>query len=153
MYVKGASPFAAFTDHYRKQRSNQNPIKLSKEVNESLQQTAPQSREKQGSKGSWVPVGRQHATGNYSVQPSVVKTTDHGQVVQHVQEVRPRGGGGSEAGDEGLTVIQEVHRRTGSAAAQKKPKGGSTRLFTNCLMNIGISFASGGDLGDSVKAT
>lgn len=105
--------FAAFTDDYRKQRSNKNPIKLSEEVNESRQQTAPRSREKKGSKGSWVPVGRQHATGNYSVQPSVVKTTDHGQVVQHVQKVRPRGGGGSEAGDEGLTVIQEVHSRTG----------------------------------------
>ena len=82
-------------------------------MNESRQQTAPRSREKQGFKGSWVPVGRQHATGNHSVQPSVVKTTDHGQVVQHVQEVRPRGGGVSEAGDEGLTVIQEVHSRTG----------------------------------------
>ena len=116
---KNPREFAAFTDHHRGQRSNQNAIKLSrriklsKEVNESRQQTAPRSGKKQGSKGSWVPVGHQHATGNHSVQPSVVETTDQGQVVQHVQEVRPRGGGGSEAGDEGLTVIQEVHSCTG----------------------------------------
>ena len=120
--------FAAFKDHYRRQRSNKNPIKLSEEVNESLQQTAPRSREKQGSKGSWVPVGRQHVTGNYSVQPSVVKTTDHGQVVQHVQEVKPRGGGGSEAGDEGLTVIQEVHSRTGVKVKGWKVKGWNYKI-------------------------
>jgi len=131
---KNPREFAAFTDHYRRQRSNQNPIKLSrriklsKEVNESRQQTAPQSGEKQGSKGSWLPVGHQHATGDHSVQPSVVNTTDQGQVVQHVKEVRPRGGGRSEAGDEGLTVIQEVHRRAGVAAAQKKAQGGNYKI-------------------------
>ena len=70
------------------------------------------------------------ATGNHSVQPSVVETTDQGQVDQHVQEVRPRGGGGSEAGDEGLTVIQEVHRRAVVAAAQKKANGGNYKIVS-----------------------
>ena len=64
------------------------------------------------------------------MQPSVVETTDQGQVVQHVQEVRLRGGGGSEAGDEGLTVIQEVHRRIGVAAAQKKANGGNYKIVS-----------------------
>ena len=126
---KSPQEFAAFKDHYRRQRSNKNPIKLSEEVNEIWQQTAPRNREKQGSKGSWVPVEHQHATGNYGVQPSVVKTADHGQVVQHAQEeVRPKRGGLSEVGDEGLTVIQEVHRRIGVAAAQKKPQGGNYKI-------------------------
>ena len=131
---KNPREFAAFTDHHRGQRSNQNAIKLSrriklsKEVNESRQQTAPRSGKKQGSKGSWVPVGHQHATGNHSVQPSVVETTDQGQVVQHVQEVRPRGGGGSEAGDEGLTVIQEVHSCTGVKVKGWKVKGWNYKI-------------------------
>jgi len=126
---KSPQEFAAFKDHYRRQRSNKNPIKLSEEVNEIWQQTAPRNREKQDSKGSWVPVEHQHATGNYGVQPSVVKTTNHGQVVQHAQEeVRPKRGGLSEVGDEGLTVIQEVHRRIGVAAAQKKPQGGNYKI-------------------------
>ena len=54
---KDPRELAAFKDHYRRQRSNNVHIKLSKEVNESRQQTAARSGEKQGSKGSWVPVG------------------------------------------------------------------------------------------------
>ena len=52
--------YAAFTEHYRKQMLNQSQNKVNAEINE--KQIAPRDGEKQGHKGSWVPIGgHQHA--------------------------------------------------------------------------------------------
>ena len=103
--------YAAFTEHYRKQMLNQSQNKVNAEINE--KQIAPRDGEKQGHKGSWVPIGgHQHAAENNGEEPSVVRSTDQNLInLINDQGVKPRGGGESKD----FTVIQ-AHRRSGAIA-------------------------------------
>merc|ERR1719357_805136 len=103
--------YAAFIEHYEKQRSNKSHNKVIEGVHD--KQIAPRNGEKQGHKASWVPIsGHQHAAENNGEDPSVVRPTNQGLInLINDQGVNPRGDG--ESND--FTVIQ-AHRRKGVIA-------------------------------------
>ena len=111
--------YAAFTEHYRKQMLHQSRNKVNEEINE--KQIAPRDGEKQGHKGSWVPInGHQHAAENNGEEPSLVSSTNQGLInLINDQGVTPRGGSGSKD----FTVIK-AHRLKGVIAKEGTHGGG-----------------------------
>merc|ERR1719357_1457444 len=97
--------YAAFIEHYVKQRSNKSQNKVIEGVHD--KQIAPRNGEKQGHKASWVPIsGHQHAAENNGEEPSVVRPTNQGLInLINDRGVKPRRDG--ESND--FTVIQ-AHR-------------------------------------------
>ena len=126
---KSPQAFAAFIENYRKQRSNVASIISRDIVKENWQQISPIVEEKQDPNGSRVPMdGHQQAPKNYEVQPCVVPTNNQALIVQHALGVKFGEGGGSVARGNDISVIQEVHRRAGVAASQKKTVGGKYKI-------------------------
>ena len=105
--------YAAFTEHYKKQRLNKRQNKVIEGVHD--KQIAPRDGEKQGHKCSWVPIsGHQHARENNGEGPSLVRSTNQGLInLIKDQGVKPRGGGESKD----FTVIQ-AHRLKGVIAKE-----------------------------------
>jgi len=118
---KSPQKFAAFIENCRKQGSNVASNNSMEKVKENWLKISPTVEEKQGPNGFWVPKGgHQQATENYDAQPCVVPTTSQALVVEHAQGAKPGEGGESKASEKDFTVIQEVHRRVGVAASQKR---------------------------------
>ena len=121
--------YAAFIEHYEKQRLNKSQNKVIEGVHD--KQIAPTDGGKQGHKGSWVPIsGHQHAAENNGEEPTVVRSTNQG--LTNDQGVNPRGHG--ESLD--FTVVQ-AHRRNGVIANEgthgnREGDGGGGQVGGDC---------------------